>query len=318
MEKNFKLLDCTFRDGGYYNDWFFDKTLVEETLAVLAKLPIDFCEIGFRKYPDSPSLGDNLYTTEDYINTLATPQDLKLSLMCMLRHFEGLSDHQIAQAFVPKKDSKIDLIRIASSLMELSQSIRIGNLVKDLGYQVSLNITHVSTFSKESIRKELKQLAGQNFSVICFADTMGNMLPGDIDELVKVTREYYEGELGCHMHDNRGFAMENSLFSLEKGMTWVDATITGMGRGAGNLILESMLIEMNQRFEMNLDLGPLLELNEKYFWPMKQAYGWGYNPYYHLGSVIGAHPFDTQKLLANRSLSAEQKMDSIKKGIRAK
>ena len=261
MEKNFKLSDCTSRDGGDYNNWFFDKKLVEETLAVPATLPVDFYEVGFQKYSDDQMLGDNLYTTQDYLNTLATLSNLRLALMCMLRNFDGLSDTPIQKVFVPKKDSKIEFICIAVSLSKLDKSIRIGNLVKDLGYQVSLN-THISTFSKEHIQKELKQLQGKEFSVICFADTIGNIFTQDIDELVNMTRIYYPGDIGCHIHDNCGFTMETSLFSLRKGMTWVDATITE--RCTVNLILESILIEMN------LDLRSLFELNEKSLTPIEK------------------------------------------------
>lgn len=314
MKKDFKLLDCTFRDGGYYNDWFFEKKMVEETLSVLAKLPVDYVEIGFRKYPDETPLGDNLYTTEDYINTLAIPKDMNLALMCMLRHFDGLSDAKIAQAFVPQKDSKIKLIRVAGAPEDIDQSIRVCNLIKDLGYEVSLNITHLSMFSTEQIKEAFSKLQGSDFAVVCFADTMGNMQPTDLEQLVKNIRPFYKGELGCHMHDNRGFAMENALHALGTDVTWFDATITGMGRGAGNLLLESFLIEIDHKYELNLDFTDLLELKEKYFWPMKDKYGWGYNSYYHLGSVIKAHPFEMQKLLSDKSLTPAQKVAAIKRG----
>ena len=45
-----KHLDCSLRDGGYYNNWDFDNDLINQYLQVLESINIDFCEIGFRFY----------------------------------------------------------------------------------------------------------------------------------------------------------------------------------------------------------------------------------------------------------------------------
>ena len=46
---NFKVLDCTIRDGGYYNNWDFSNQFAKNYLNTLSKINIDYVEIGFRK-----------------------------------------------------------------------------------------------------------------------------------------------------------------------------------------------------------------------------------------------------------------------------
>ena len=48
MEENIKVLDCTLRDGGYMNNWNFDKIMAREVYRALSKAGVDIVEIVFR------------------------------------------------------------------------------------------------------------------------------------------------------------------------------------------------------------------------------------------------------------------------------
>jgi 4-hydroxy 2-oxovalerate aldolase len=60
-KKKIKLLDCTLRDGGYYTNWDFDKSLVKTYCKSMESLPIDYVEIGYRSIPLEGYLGEYYY-----------------------------------------------------------------------------------------------------------------------------------------------------------------------------------------------------------------------------------------------------------------
>ena len=81
MSKQFKLLDCTLRDGGYYNNWNFEKKLVNEYLRAINETNIQYIELGFRTLGKQKIKGNTAYTTDEFINSLSIPKNLKIGVM---------------------------------------------------------------------------------------------------------------------------------------------------------------------------------------------------------------------------------------------
>ncbi|MDP3372537.1 MAG: hypothetical protein Q8S21_06610 [Candidatus Paracaedibacteraceae bacterium] len=314
MNMHSKIIDCTFRDGGYYTDWHFDKSLVEETLDVLSRLPVEYVEIGFRKYKDKNELGPNLYTTEEYINSLVIPKGQKIALMLTLKDFDGYTNEEIISVLIPKKDSRVDLIRVGVDISMIEKGIDVCLGIQRLGYAVSINLIHLTDFSLDYIKSSLEHIKKTKFDMVYLADTFGNILPEALATIIDCTREFSKSELGFHAHNNRGLALENTFCAISKGVTWIDSTLTGIGRGAGNISTETLLIELDGRHKLNLDFQELFRLNETYFIPMREKCRWGYNAYYHFGSFHGAHPTHIQSLLANSALTIKEKIEFIKTG----
>ena len=77
---NLKILDCTFRDGGYYNNWNFSNSLTRKYLTGISNSGIKFCEIGFRSLPQQSFYGPYYYSTDDFIQTLDLPKNLQYML----------------------------------------------------------------------------------------------------------------------------------------------------------------------------------------------------------------------------------------------
>ena len=70
MKNNIEILDCTFRDGGYYNNWNFNNNIIQDYIDDLNKLNIKFIEIGFRTFEDTTSKGETGYSRDRFINKL--------------------------------------------------------------------------------------------------------------------------------------------------------------------------------------------------------------------------------------------------------
>ena len=88
-------------------------------------------------------------------------------------------------------------------------------------------------------------------------------------DVIKNLRSYWSGDLGIHTHDNLGKALSNSIFSMKNNVTWIDSTVTGMGRGPGNAKTESLILEVNNYPKIYFDLLPILKIIDKYFEKMK-------------------------------------------------
>jgi 4-hydroxy 2-oxovalerate aldolase len=306
-----KLIDCTFRDGGYYNNWFFDKALVEKTLGVLSRLPIAYVEIGFRRFDDDSKDGPLAYTTDEYIEGLIIPQNINLAVMVMLKDFAHLDDSCFKKLLPPADKSRIQLVRIASPVKDIEKIIYVTQVFKDLGYSVANNITHISAYSENDTVTCFEKLKNAKADMIMIADTFGNLMPYQLKKIFKILHDNFSKAYGFHAHDNRGLARANIIAAIEAGATYIDATIMGMGRGAGNSKLESLLLDLPNSHE-DIDLQPLMNLIETHFLDLKRQYRWGYSPLYHYGTNAGAHPMVLQNLLSNPNINFDKFMKTLK------
>ena len=75
-KKNINLLDCTLRDGGYYNNWKFNKNLINDYLKVISDY-VDYVEIGFRFLDKDSSLGETAYTKSSFLKSIKKPKNVK-------------------------------------------------------------------------------------------------------------------------------------------------------------------------------------------------------------------------------------------------
>ena len=123
--------------------------------------------------------------------------------------------------------------------------------------------------------------------------------------LPKMYSGEWTGAMGIHTHDNLGLALSNTLRALDEGVTWVDSTVTGMGRGPGNARTEELAIEIAERRGKPANMVPLMVLLREHFKPMQAHYGWGTNPYYYLAGKYGIHPTYIQEMLSDSRYSEE-------------
>ena len=303
-----KLLDCTLRDGGYYNNWQFEKTVILEYLMAMDAAGVDVVELGLRSLKNSDFKGACAYTKDDYLRSLSIPSRLTVGVMVNASELIGLDSMESAlkKLFpVAASDSPVDLVRIACHVREFEEALEAVSFLQNNGYLVGFNLMQVAECNEKEIRSLAKVASNYNLDVLYFADSMGSMNPDQTSEIVGWLRSEWKGELGIHTHDNLGLALSNTLRALDNGVSWVDATVTGMGRGPGNSRTEELAIEIAQRRGSPLNIVPLMTIIRKQFKPMQQHYGWGTNPYYYLAGKFGIHPTYIQKMLSDTRFSEE-------------
>lgn len=319
MNTNIKLLDCTLRDGGYYNDWDFSPDIIGDYLAAMAALQVDFVEIGFRSVKNKGFKGGCAFSTDSYINSLPIPSVLKDKVGVMINGSELLLEPQdpasgmvgdaaeslehqnkiLKKLFAPKSKSPVTLVRIACHVHEFEACLPASTWLKDQGYKVGFNLMQVADRAEAEIIK-LAQLASQYpIDVLYFADSMGSLNPPQVSSLIHAFKQGWQGELGIHTHDNMGLATVNCMQAIEDGVSWIDSTVTGMGRGSGNAQTEYLAFALEEHRLEKGNSTKLLELVRKHFKPLQSQYGWGTNPYYYLAGKYGIHPSYIQEMLAD-------------------
>lgn len=294
------ILDCTLRDGGYYNNWKFDKDIVNNYLRAMEECSVNVVELGFRFNSSDSSLGPFGSTTEDFLQTLDLPTNLQYALMINGKEFILPSEKDIAslinKTFISAKKSKISLIRVAINFDSAIQIKPVLKCIKSLGYKIGLNLMQSSGKSEYDYLEISKIIQSWKLvDVLYFADSFGNMDVEDISFIVSCLKKGWKGELGFHSHNNKGFALGNSLKAIEEGVSFCDCTVTGMGRGAGNVTTESLLMELDNKGLLNVDLS-LLQGTVSDFSALKAKYGWGTNMHYQYAANHNIHPTFVQTL----------------------
>ncbi len=204
----------------------------------------------------------------------------------------------LRQVFLPQRASRISLVRIAAHISEVGKCGPLVKTLTQLGYRVCINIMQSNNCSVEELSALIRSISEfESIEVIYFADSLGNMDELDTKRIATVIREHWKGALGFHGHDNLGKGLANTLHGILNGVTWVDATVAGMGRGAGNTHMEYLLGELNSRELKNVNAAPMIELAVLKFGPLKNQYGWGSNIFYHIGALHEVHPTYIQELL---------------------
>ena len=311
---NFSILDCTLRDGGYYNNWDFEPEVVQEYLNSVASANIDYVELGLRNFPKSGFLGAFAYTTEDYINSLTLPEGPVYGVMVDAKTIldSGMPiDVAINKLFVPAAESKIELVRVAAHFKEVEHSGPIVKKLKELGYIVGYNLMQAGGKPEELIAEKARMAKNWGcLDVLYFADSLGNMDGNEVRRIVDGLRTHWNGPLGIHTHNNMGKGLENTLVAIETDVTWVDSTVTGMGRGAGNTQTESLLAFLDKD-DSKYEPKPIYELVIRHFEAMQKEYGWGSSLLYFLGAQNDVHPTYIQNLLSNTHYGIDEIIGAI-------
>jgi len=310
----YKVLDCTLRDGGYYNNWDFSLEIVNEYLGCISRSKIEFVELGMRNFPKQGFLGAFAYTTEEFLNSIELPDGPDYGVMINAQTLLDVDlpiEEAINKLFVPEKKSKLRLVRVAAHFSEVEYSERIVKHFKKLGYIVGFNLMQIVGKSNENIISKARLIKEWGaVDVLYFADSLGNMREGDVLEIVKALQVEWNGALGVHAHNNMDKGLDNTLIAINEGVTWLDSTISGMGRGAGNTQTERLLTILNKKTS-KYNAKPIYELVIRHFEAMQKDYGWGSNLLYFLGAQYKVHPTYIQNLLSNTHYGIDEVIGAI-------
>ncbi|WP_269520973.1 pyruvate carboxyltransferase [Alteromonas sp. BMJM2] len=309
-----KILDCTLRDGGYYNKWDFDVEVVNSYLNAMSRAGVDYVELGLRNFPMSGFVGAFAYTTESFLNRLDLPDGPTYGVMVdakTILNAKVTVQEAIDSLFVNATESKIGLVRVAAHFHEVEQSGPVIKALKAKGYTVGYNLMQAGG-KPSSVISEKAALATdwECLDVLYFADSLGNMGAEEVKRITAALKQGWSGALGIHTHNNMGKALDNALIANSEGVEWLDVTVTGMGRGAGNAQTECLLASVSKS-STKYRPTPVYDLAIRHFEPMQRSYGWGTNLLYFLGAQHDIHPTYIQNLLSDTHYGTDEVVGAI-------
>ena len=293
-----RILDCTLRDGGYYTNWDFDSALVKSYCVAMNELPVEYIEIGYRQPAKNEYMGEYAYLPVSTIQQCKQyAPEKKLAVMLNLKDV----DEKSALALVTPLKKHVSLIRFATAPKDIEKAACVAAVVKQNGFQVSVNVMYMSTWNEvPEFWEALAKLNGIA-DLLCMVDSYGAVYPNEIKQIVERVKSCLNVPIGFHGHDNLSLAFANTLAAIDAGCEIVDATIMGMGRGAGNLKTELLLTYL-AKSDSNINLNHVVELRN-WFEPLHEEYHWGTNMPYMISGVNSLPQKEIMAMLSQRRYS---------------
>lgn len=285
-----KVLDATLRDGGLVNNFEFTDEFARDLYLANIKAGVDYMEFGYKASKeifDTKKFGKWKFCDEKDIRSIVgdNKTDLKISVMCDV----GRTDYK--RDILNKKDSVIDMIRVATYINTIPAAIDMLEDAKRKGYETTVNIMAVSKVNDDDLDQGLELLGQSSVDVIYLVDSFGNFCPEQIERLsdkyLNVAAKYNK-KVGMHAHNNQQLAFANTIEALSMGASYLDATVSGMGRGAGNCYMELLLSFLrNPKYNKIA----VMSFVEKHILKLKEeGVVWGYDIPYLLTGILNSHP----------------------------
>ena len=281
-----KVVDCTVRDGGLMNKWQFDDNFVRHVYQALCKAHVDYMEIGYlssEKAFDRKQFGPWRFCAEEEVRRIIGDEEKKIKLSAMADigriEFDDIP---------PKSESSLDMVRVACYVHQVDAAIALAHHCLDKGYETTINLMAVSTVGLRDLNEALDDLSKSRVPIIYLVDSFGAFYSEDIDTLAAKYLERLPGKtIGIHCHNNQQLAFANTIAGIIAGINYLDGTLYGIGRGAGNCPMELLLSFLkNPKFKVR----PLIECIEKEVFPWEKKIDWGYSIPYMVTGVLNQHP----------------------------
>jgi 4-hydroxy 2-oxovalerate aldolase len=293
-----KVLDCTLRDGGYYNAWDFDKAIVDEYIKTTNLLPIDYIELGYRNNPQKEYLGKYGYCPVFELKGIRNKSTKKLSVMLNEKDVK-LSD---LAALLDPIQGLVDMARIAVDPQNFDRAALLAAEIKKRGFQTGFNAMYMSKWKEfDGFFDKLSHI-NDTVDVFCIVDSFGGVSPADVRETINRVKEKTNCPIGFHGHNNLEMGLVNTITAIDNGVDYVDATILGMGRGAGNLKTELLLTYLNKHYNLDVDFNVLGDVIST-FSRLLQKYQWGTNLLYMISGTNSLPQKEVMTLVENRRYS---------------
>lgn len=290
VRQDIRVVDATIRDGGLCNEFRFDDKFVKDLYNANVKAGVDYMEFGYkasREIFDEKDFGKWKFCKDEDIRKIVgdNKTNLKIAVMADVGRTDFKTD------IISKKDSPIDLIRVATYINTIPAAIEMIEDAAKKGYETTINIMAVSKARTEDIKAALEALGKTPVNAFYIVDSYGSIYPEEarrIADMYGEIAEKYKKSVGIHAHNNQQLAFANTIEAMTYGASYLDATVDGMGRGAGNCALELLLgFLKNPKYKVD----PIVKIIEEHTSKLReQGVKWGYDIPYMLTGQYNTHP----------------------------
>ena len=284
-----KVIDVTIRDGGLMNDHRFSDDVVRAVYNACVAAGIDYMELGYKsdKKSFSPEkFGPWKFCTEEDLRRIVGDNKTDLKL-CVMADAERCDYHE---DIAPKKDSVIDMVRIATYIHQIPTALDMIKDAHDKGYETAVNLMAASTVAATDLEGAMELICNSEVDVVYLVDSFGSFYSEQVHHLLDLYKKYTARRgktLGMHAHNNQQLAYANTIEAAIKGANLLDSSMAGLGRGAGNCQTELLLGFLhNPKYQLR----PVLQCIQEYIEPMRAELGWGFDIPYMITGMLNQHP----------------------------
>lgn len=293
--KEIKVMDCTVRDGGLMNQWQFSDQFVKGVYDACVEAGIDYMEIGYLSSAQAYSRDENgpwKFCFDKDLRRIVGNNETPLKLSAMA-DIGRIDFDDIPQ----KSDSVLDMIRVACYVNQVDKAIALAEHCMDKGYEVTINLMAVSKVIERDLDEALDDISKSRVPIFYIVDSFGSMYCEQIEFLAKKYIQKLPGKtIGFHGHNNMQLGFSNTIESIIHGCNFLDATLLGIGRGAGNCPLEILMSFLkNPKYKLR----PLLKVIQEEVMPLKEKITWGYHLPYLITGSMNEHPRSAMKWMAS-------------------
>jgi 4-hydroxy 2-oxovalerate aldolase len=294
-----KVLDCTIRDGGLMNNHHFTDECVKAVYDACVEGGIDYMELGYkasRKVITPGEHGKWKYCVEDEMRKVIGDHDpgkLKLSVMADAERTDYHED------ILPAKDSIFSMIRVATYINQIPAALDMVKDAHDKGYETTVNLMAASIVPERELNEGLELMADSETKAVYVVDSFGALYREQVDFMMEKYMHYCKPkkvEVGMHAHNNLQLAYANTIEAIIKGANMLDATMAGLGRGAGNCPMELLIGFLhNPKYKLR----PILKCVQQTIEPLRAKLGWGFDLPYMMTGLLNQHPRAAMKAKSN-------------------
>jgi 4-hydroxy 2-oxovalerate aldolase len=285
-----KVLDCTVRDGGLINEHMFEDGFVRAIYDALVAAGVDYMELGYKaskRIFARDQYGDWKYCDEDAIRRVLGEEKDRPIKLCVMADAERTDYHD---DILPCEQSVVDVVRVATYIHQIPTAVDMIRDAHDKGYETTCNLMAVSVVPERELDEALSVLAQTPVDTMYLVDSFGALYSEQVRDLILTYLKAIEGtgkQVGMHAHNNQMLGYANTIEAIIMGANRLDATVNGMGRGAGNCPLELLLgFLKNPKFHIR----PILECIQNVCLPLMDRMEWGYRIPYMLTGQLNQHP----------------------------
>lgn len=295
-----RTVDATLRDGGLVNNFGFTPEFVKDLYEANIAAGVDYMEFGYRASKnmfDPKDFGKWKFCDEADIREVVGDNDSPMKIAIMAD--AGRCDYKTD--IIERKDSVVDMIRVACYIHQIPLALDMIEDAKNKGYEVTCNLMAVSKVGTEDLDQGLKILAKSAADAVYVVDSFGNYYPEQMRKLVAKYVDIIGGagkQVGFHGHNNQQLAFANTIEACRVGANYLDMTVNGMGRGAGNCFSEQLLSFLKNPKYTAI---PIINFVSKHMLKLKaEGVVWGYDIPYMLTGVLNCHPSTAIKFIKDK------------------
>ena len=313
VEQHVHILDCTLRDGAYIIDAHFGAPALKGIIKMMQDANIEIIECGWLKnqpYEEGTSFFHVPGDIEPYI--------LEKKAGCIYTVMIDWDRYDLDN--LPACDHKtIDAVRVVFPYGKHHEGIRVGKQIEDKGYDVFYQAANTLAYSDVDLRELAAEVNQTKARAISIVDTFGAMYHKDLDRIMHVLDEELRDDIaiGFHSHNNQQLSFALSIHFVEQMLASsdrtiiVDASLCGMGRGAGNATTELIANYLNRNQLGHYDMDMIMDAIDTYMNPFQEKYTWGYSTPYFIAGMYCCHVNNIAYLIKNHRTSAKDMRNII-------